>query len=77
MNTSLKNLNLSWNGLSMWETKKLCKFLSNNTTITNLDISYNRLDKTSMDMVTNFGIIKNQSLETLKVLYELSNRKYC
>ena len=66
-NETLESVDLSWNGFSLWEAKKITTMLTKNKTLKAIDFSFNRLDFVALELIIQFGLIKNTTLQKLKV----------
>ena len=74
VNTCLKSVNLSWNGLGYEGTLALCEALKWNKTIQHIDISNNRINWKGAEILGR-ALKKNISLQGLKVWsYKVENR---
>ena len=62
----MTSLDLSWNGLHKEGSKGLSQLLAVNSTIRELDITCNRIDKSCLEEIIR-GLSGNQTLQTLKV----------
>jgi len=68
MNSCLRKLNLAWNGFYLEGCKALAKSLENNTSLQEIDLSSNRINKECLDKLF-AGIKKNKTLQKLAVSY--------
>ena len=66
VNTGLIRVNLSWNGFHLDGSKAVRSMLGENKTITELDLSCNRLDMECLREIIK-GLSKNTTLSCLKV----------
>ena len=65
-NLGLKKVNLAWNGLYAEGCKALNRALVVNRTLTELDVSCNRIDRRCMDELLK-GLCKNESILIFRV----------
>jgi len=59
-------LDVSWNGFSYEGSLAVCELLKKNSTLTELNLSSNRIDWLSIRLIAK-GLASNKSLEALKV----------
>lgn len=72
VNSTLKQLQLSWNGFGHIETESLGQALKHNSTLVSLDLSSNRIDDQAVTLLCQ-GLAINEALMILKVSRQKGN----
>ena len=75
VNSTLKQLDLSWNAFGQMEAESLGQALKNNRTLVLLDLSGNHVDDQAVTLLCQ-GLITNDTLGTLKVSRWILDQRY-